>query len=78
VADRGVLRVEGEVIKEESDEDYVEAARLPYSVLKGGTRRRAADVVYALEVSIREAVATLDFAMIQILVHRYLYISFGI
>jgi hypothetical protein len=64
VADRGVLRVEGEVIKEESDEDHVEAARLPHSVLKGGVRRRAADVVYALEVSIREAVATLDFAVI--------------
>jgi hypothetical protein len=64
VADRGVLRVEGEVIEEESDEDHVEAARLPHGVLEGGARRRAADVVHALEVGIREAVATFDFAVI--------------
>ena len=59
-----MLCFEGEVVKEESNEDYVEAAWLPYSVFKGGTCCRAADVIDALKVSIWKVVATLDFAVI--------------
>jgi len=64
VTDRSVLCIEGEVIKEEPNEDHVEAVWLSYGVLKGSTCGRATDVVYTLKVGIREAVATLNFAKV--------------
>jgi len=64
VTDRSVLYIEGEVIKEEPNEDHVEAVWLSYSVLKGSACGRAADIVHTLKVGIREAVATLDFAKV--------------
>ena len=68
MTDRSVLCIEGEVIKEEPNEDHVEAVWLSHGVLEGSACGRAADVVHTLKVSIREAVATLDFAEVQQLV----------